>query len=131
MNKLSATSLKRLEDINIVLLHLIDEALKYSPIDFGIPEHGGKRNEAEQLELFTKGVSKCDGIKIESKHQSGNAFDIYAYINSAASWDDVHLSIIAGAILATARRMNIRIRWGGTFGSDDFNGWDKGHFELI
>jgi len=131
MYKLSSTSLERLEGVTPVLLQLIVEALKYSPIDFGIPEMGGIRTPDEQMFLFKENLSKCDGVKVLSKHQSGRAFDIYAYVKGKASWDDVHLAMAAGAILTTARRMNIKIKWGGTFGSDDFHGWDKGHFQLI
>ena len=36
-----------------------------------------KRSTEEQTRLFTAGLSKCDGIKIISKHQIGLAADIY------------------------------------------------------
>jgi len=36
-----------------------------------------KRSTEEQKRLFKKGLSKCDGRKKRSKHQSGKAADIY------------------------------------------------------
>ncbi len=36
-----------------------------------------KRSTEEQARLFAAGLSKCDGVKIVSKHQSGLAADIY------------------------------------------------------
>src|SRR3990170_7332349 len=36
-----------------------------------------KRSDEEQMRMFLKGLSKCDGVKIISAHQSGRAIDIY------------------------------------------------------
>lgn len=127
----STTSLCRLNTIDKDLQELMLCAIELSPIDFGIPEFGGLRSEEEQFELYRKGLSKCDGVTIKSYHQIGKAIDIYAYVDGKASWDKVHLAIIAGVVLGEAKRMNLNVRWGGTFGSKVFKGWDMPHFELI
>jgi peptidoglycan L-alanyl-D-glutamate endopeptidase CwlK len=112
------------------------EAIKVSPIDFGIPGHGGLRTDGEQNELFVKGLSKCDGFEIRSNHQDGKALDFYAFVNGKASWRPHHLSMVAVAIMATANRLyseseiNIKLKWGGEFGSDELDGWDKPHIEI-
>jgi len=36
-----------------------------------------KRSDAEQKRLFDAGLSKCDGVIKESRHQRGMAVDIY------------------------------------------------------
>ena len=119
-------------DLKLVFQAALDD----SPVDFGIPGHGGLRTEGEQNELFVKGKSKCDGFNEKSNHQSGNALDFYAYVNGAASWNGVHLAMVAAVILSTAERLriegliNIEIKWGGTFGSDNFDGWDFPHIEI-
>ena len=77
--KLSKRSLSRLDGIRSVLIAVLVEGIKDSPYDFGIPQYGGLRTAKDQKELFDRGVSKCDGIKNKSYHQSGNAFDIYIY----------------------------------------------------
>lgn len=126
----SERSLKQLEGVNPQLVELMKMAIRRSPIDFGIPADGGKRTAERQKELFDKGVSKCDGTIKKSYHQSGNAVDVYAYVNGKASWDKEHLAIIAGVVLSTAYAMGLNVRWGGTFGSNELKGWDKPHFEL-
>lgn len=130
--KLSQRSISRLDGVNAKLIELVKRSIKKSPIDFGIPEYGGKRTPEEQKKLFDKGWSKCDGYAKESYHQSGNAFDVYAYINGKASWKIHHLNMIAGVILSEAKEMGLDVVWGGTFGKKgkDYNGWDKPHFEL-
>lgn len=129
--QLSQTSIERLNQVHPDLIRLVTESIKVSPIDFGIPQYGGLRTATEQNSLFKKGVSKADGFNKKSKHQTGRAVDVFAFVNGKASWDNVHLAMIAGVILSKANELNIPIRWGGTFGSDDFNGWDMPHFELI
>ena len=131
MYKFSRRSLEILNKINPILSDIMCEAIDVSPIDFGIPSDGGLRTPERQYELFLAEKSKCDGYKIKSNHQSGNAVDVFAYVNGRASWSDVHLSIIAGVVLSVAKRKGIKLRWGGTFGSDNFNGWDMPHFEIV
>jgi peptidoglycan LD-endopeptidase CwlK len=129
--KFSRRSKKRLEGVDPKMVELMERALKKSPIDFGIPEFGGLRKNYEQNGLFLKGLSKADGYKKLSNHQSGKAIDVYAYINGKASWRPIHLAIIAGVVLAEAKEMGMIVRWGGTFGSKLFMGWDKPHFERL
>ena len=128
--KFSARSNELLDTINPALADVMRAAIKVSPIDFGIPPFGGLRTAEQQNELYFAGKSKCDGYRIKSKHQSGNAVDVFAYVNNKASWSDVHLGMIAGVVLSEAARLGVKLTWGGTFGSNDFNGWDKPHFEL-
>lgn len=112
------------------LINIIHRAILITPIDFGIPEHGGKRTAKQQLKLFIKKASKCDGVKLLSEHQSGKAFDFYAYVDGHASWDSVHLAILYGVFNTVAKELNIELVWGGTFGSTIFHGWDGGHIEI-
>jgi len=53
------------------LLQWMIDAGEHPIIDFV------KRSDEEQKRLFDKGLSKCDGIKNRSLHQSGRAMDIY------------------------------------------------------
>ena len=124
------------------LIVIFTEAIKNSPIDFGIPETGGVRTIDVQRELYEKGVSKADGIKNKSCHQAkadgyGHALDFYAYVNGKASWATNHLCMVAAALIITSKRLKKEgkishdIYWGGQFGSSDFNGWDMPHFEIV
>jgi len=124
--KLSATSKQRLSGVDIRAIDIVELALTISPIDFGIAEFGGLRTISDQQELFKKGLSKCDGIKNVSKHQSGLAFDIFAYKDNKASWDKYDLTLCATAILQTASQLGYKLEWGGLWHS-----WqDLPHFQL-
>ena len=115
--KLSAKSEERLRGVHPDLIKVCREALKISPIDFGIPQYGGLRSEADQVGLFAKGVSKCDGICNLSYHQSGKALDFYAYVDGAASWDKLHLALVAASFLQAASKLGIKLEWGGIWKS--------------
>ena len=134
--KFSNSSLKNMEGVNEDIQLVFKHAIKDSPIDFGIPSTGGLRTEGCQNELFIQGLSKCDGFDKKSNHQSGNALDFYAYVNGHTSWRPLHLSMVAGVILSTAAKLkrdgvvDINLTWGGTFGSDEFDGWDMPHIEV-
>lgn len=136
MFQFSKTSLERMQCVNHELIYVFLEAIKVSPIDFGIPQYGGVRTTEEQNGLFASKVSNCDGINDISNHQRGKALDFYAYVNGKASWNKVHLAMVASCILSTAKRLkkegkiSIDLKWGGTFGSDNFNGWDMPHIEI-
>ena len=130
MFKFSKRSIKNMEGIDPRLKELMERSLAKSPIDFGIPEHGGKRTATVQHQLFLDGKSKCDGYKILSRHQNGGAVDYFAYLNGKASWDPEHLALIAGVILSEAKEMGIKVTWGGTFGSNEFKGWDRPHIQI-
>jgi len=133
----SKRSFERMQGVHPDLIVIFTEAIKTCPIDFGVPATGGLRTVKVQGKLFIDNKSKCDGILSISNHQTGNALDFYAYINKKASWDKVHLSIIAGVIMATAKRLlkegkiSIKIKWGGEFGSQSFHGWDYPHIEVV
>lgn len=131
MYKFSQRSLNRLYGIDHRLIELAQRSIELSPIDFGIPPDGGLRTAERQNELFKDRKSKLDGYIKIGNHQRGKAFDVYAYVNGNASWDKQHLAIIAGVVLSVANSMGLKIRWGGTFGSNDFKGWDYPHFEII
>lgn len=145
MFKFSKRSIRNMKDVNDEMVLVFMTAIQYSPIDFGIPNDGGVRSALRQHQMFLDPdiETKCDGYDKVSKHQIpdgeafGKALDVYAYINGKASWNKVHLSIIAGVILSTAKRLkaegkiSIDVVWGGTFGSRNFKGWDKPHFQIV
>ena len=137
MSKFSQSSQTRLDTCNYEIRHIMNTAIISSPIDFGIPAYGGKRSQSEQYQLFLDGESKCDGVSKLSKHQSGDAVDIIAYVPSVGGYTyerDYYL-MLAGHILATAKRLGYEFRWGGDWDSDNdlkdqtFN--DLCHFELV
>lgn len=74
-----------------------------------------KRSDEEQARLYKEGKSKCDGVKVKSKHQLGKAADIYfvedgKLVEPKRGWEYWHK------------------RWEEKGGNPMID-WDKGHFE--
>ena len=127
MYKLSKRSYERLNGIDAILVAILTEAIKESPFDFGIPRNGGMRTAKEQNELYKKGRSRLDGYKNKSYHQTGKAFDIYAYVDGDASWEKEHLTAIARHIQKVAKeQFNTKLTWGGDWKSFV----DMPHFQI-
>lgn len=124
--RLSKSSLERLRGVNPDLISVIYRALEISKVDFGIPKYGGLRTPEEQNYLYLKGKSKADGYKKISAHQSGDAFDIYAYVDCKATWRKAHLTSVACAILQASSELGVRLQWGGHWKSFA----DMPHFEV-
>ena len=127
MNRLSNRSKSRLVGINEILVQIATEGVKDSPYDYGIPLTGGLRTAEDQNKLFRQKVSKCDGYRKLSYHQSGNAFDIYAYVDGKASWNIGYYQAIAKHLKEFAK-----INYGVTLlhGGDWKNFKDYPHFEI-
>jgi len=139
MYKLSNRSKSRLEGINNILLNIIDKGISNSPYDFGIPQFGGLRTSEDQYALYVRGASQRDGYNKESYHQSGNAFDIYIYINGRASWDADMLEAVAKHLQNVAfEEFGVTLRWGGDWDGDGIrvdkddneHFFDGAHFEI-
>lgn len=99
--------------IDSKLIEIARLALSISWIDFGIPANGGYRSVRTQREMYEKKVSQCDGVTKKSKHQEGKALDFYAYVDGKASWNIIHLTIVAASLLEAACRLGYEIEWGG------------------
>jgi len=129
-------SLERLSQVDPTLVSILDSVIEH--YDFTIIS--GKRDKAEQDELFARGLSKTPWPK--SKHNFGRggvmnapclAVDIAPY---PIDWNDTYaFCYLAGMIKQAAHEMGVRVRWGGDWDSDneiikDQTFQDLGHFEL-
>ena len=87
MFKFGKSSRNNMEGIRNEVKKLANRVLGKSIHDFGIPRHGGFRTAETQKKLYDsrdrkgKRITKCDGVKKLSYHQSGNALDIFTYHN--------------------------------------------------
>jgi len=126
MFQLGKNSVINMAGIDSRLMDIVEVAIKLSNIDFGIPSSGGLRTTEDQAALFTAGKSKCDGRTNKSYHQTGKAIDVYAYVDGKASWDHLHLTHIATAMLQASAQLGYELKWGGLW-----NSWqDMPHFEI-
>lgn len=96
----------------------------------------GLRGEAEQDDLFRRGLSKK--MFPNSKHNSeingalSEAVDIAPY---PINWEDLEkFYYVAGIVMGVAGMLGIKLRWGGDWDMDDDlhdqTFMDLGHFEL-
>lgn len=104
-----------MEGVDDRLVQIANAALKISKIDFGIPGDGGIRTAERQNELYQDSKSKCDGYNNKSYHQTGRALDFYAYVDGKASWNELHLAMVATAFLQSAAILGYKLEWGGLF----------------
>jgi peptidoglycan L-alanyl-D-glutamate endopeptidase CwlK len=115
------TSLNNLHGVNELLVQLMEEAIKDTPIDFTIVE--GLRTIERQKQLLLEKKTKT----IKSKHLTGNAVDICPYVNGKLDWNNKEaFKKVTDHIKETAKRLGINI----VCGIDWTNSWDSPHVEL-
>ena len=118
--RLSARSRARLSRVHPALIAVVEAAIVRSPVDFMITE--GLRTPARQAALVKAGASRTH----KSRHLTGHAVDVVAYIGSEVRWDWPLYPRIAKAFRQAAAELKVPIEWGGD--------WPKlrdgPHFEL-
>lgn len=118
--KFSQKSLNNLSGVHEDMGRLMEEAIKTSPLDFGITE--GIRSVTRQKQLVKEGKSQT----MRSKHLIGHAVDIAVYVDGKITWDFKYYEVVASHIMAVAAKLNIPIVWGGSWKTFK----DGPHFEL-
>ena len=132
--RFGSTAKAKLDTVNPKLAEVAEAALALSDIDFGITE--GLRTMEKQQQLVKEGASKT----LKSKHLTGNAIDIVAYVDGKVTWELQYYEKIAQSFKIAKDDVGVQIRWGGNWNgykTDDFkldpeNKFvDAVHFELI
>jgi peptidoglycan LD-endopeptidase CwlK len=130
--KLGKNTTKHLHTLKSQMMILAVEGfINHTPIDFCILDSGGFRTAEEQNAFFKKGLSKCDGYNIKSKHQSGKAVDLVPFVDGKPTWDEKSCFYLAGAFRAYCNFNRIPITSGADWNNDGVlkDGWDPCHFE--
>lgn len=120
MYSFSQRSNDRLKGVHPDMVKVMQEAIKESPLDFGITE--GVRTLERQKELFEAGKSQT----MNSRHLKGFAVDIAVFIDGKITWEFSKYQIVADHIKKIAKNLGIPIVWGGDWVSFK----DGPHFEL-
>jgi peptidoglycan L-alanyl-D-glutamate endopeptidase CwlK len=118
MFKLSKRSLSRLEGVNPDLVKVVLRAIELTKIDFGVTE--GLRTLETQKKYVAAGKSQT----LKSKHLTGDAVDLVAYVDSSVSWELNLYDDIADAMKAAALELDISICWGAAWTVPDITKWD-------
>lgn len=116
--KLSKRSIKELEGVKPELVQVVHTAIELTSIDFGVTQ--GLRTYEEQRQLVAKGASQT----MKSKHLTGDAVDVVAYIGSRVSWELNLYDNIADAFKAAAIEHGVKMRWGAAWHIPDIRDWD-------
>jgi len=115
---LSQRSLGRLDGVNNKLHSVVTTAIGLSNVDFGVT--CGLRTEKEQEDLVARGASQT----MKSKHLTGDAVDVVAYIGSRISWELNLYDDIADAFKEASVREGVGIRWGASWHIPDLRDWE-------
>lgn len=120
MFKLSQRSKDRLKGVHPDLVKVVEHAIEISTVDFAVLE--GLRTPERQKALKEAGASQT----LNSRHITGHAVDLGAWVDGEVRWDWPLYHQIAKAMKAAAAELNIPIEWGG-----DWRTFKDGpHFQL-
>jgi peptidoglycan L-alanyl-D-glutamate endopeptidase CwlK len=120
MYRLGKRSQKRLEGVHPDLVSVVELAITMTMIDFTVLE--GMRLHERQLKLFAAGATST----MNSRHLTGHAVDLGAYLDGEVRWDWPLYDKIANAMKLAATELEIKIEWGGDWRSFK----DGPHFQL-
>lgn len=120
MFKLSKRSLSRLDGVHPALVAVVRRAIEITKVDFVVTE--GIRTIERQRELVKAGAS----LTLNSRHITGHAVDLAAWVGGEVRWDWPLYYKLNDAMQAAARELAVEIEWGG----DWIKFKDGPHFEL-
>lgn len=116
------------------LVDAVKDFINYTPIDFCILESGGFRTAEYQNGLYNQkpSVSKCDGYKHKSKHQSGLAVDLVPWVLGKPTWEKKYTFDLSGAFLTYCKIHGLKVTSGSDWNDDGVltDGWDPCHMQI-
>lgn len=118
--ELSKRSKDRLSGVHPDLVRVVEKAISISDIDFTVLE--GVRSIARQEQLVKSGASQT----MRSRHITGHAVDLGAYVAGQVRWDWPLYHKLADTMKKAADECNVPIEWGGDWTSFK----DGPHFQL-
>lgn len=104
---LGSRSLSRLQGVHPDLVAVVKRAIKLTDIDFTVLE--GMRTPERQRELVRTGASQT----MDSRHITGHAVDLGAFVSGQVQWEWNLYPKIADAVRRAAIELGTPIRWGG------------------
>lgn len=116
--RLSQRSLSRLDGVKPQLVAVVKRAIEITTVDFGVTE--GLRTIETQRRYVETGKSQT----MDSKHLTGDAVDLVAYIDGQVSWELNVYDNIADAVKQAAIEQDVGLRWGAAWNIPDIRKWD-------
>ncbi|KAA5931532.1 MULTISPECIES: M15 family metallopeptidase [Pantoea] len=118
--KFSQRSENNMQGVHPDLVKLVRHALEVSSVDFGITE--GLRTAERQKEMVAGGHSQT----LNSRHLTGHAVDVVAYVGGQVSWEWSLYEQINIAFKQASADLSIPVEWGGSWTTLK----DGAHFQL-
>lgn len=118
--QLGNRSKERLEGVHPDLVRVVERAIELTEVDFTVLE--GMRTVARQKKLVAKGASTT----MNSRHLTGHAVDIGAWVDGTVRWDWPLYYKLADAMKQAAKELNVDLEWGGDWKSFK----DGPHYQL-
>ena len=106
---LGARSLKELTGVHPDLVRVVKRAIQITPIDFAVTD--GLRTIEEQRAFVASGASHT----MNSRHLTGHAVDLVAFVGNKGRWEMNLLCKVAEAMRTAAIECSVPIRWGGNW----------------
>jgi hypothetical protein len=130
MYSLSKRSLKQMVGMNPALSFAVTMAIGRTMQDFGVLNMGGIRTQEQQDELYAKGRT-APGKKVtwtrNSRHVSGNAVDLVAFVDGKPTWDEQYYPEIIRAMKSVIKDYNLKIDHGFDLWGKDIPHWQISH----
>lgn len=104
---LSKKSRDRLAGVHPDLVKVVERAIEITEIDFAVLE--GVRSKTRQEQLVKAGASQT----MRSRHLTGHAVDLGAYVAGSVRWDWPLYHKLAVAVKQAATELQVPIEWGG------------------
>ena len=117
---LGPRSRAKLRGVHPDLVKVIERAIEITLVDFTVLE--GLRTAARQQALVDAGASQT----LKSRHLTGHAVDLGAWVDDQVDWSWPLYPKIANAMKTAARQVGVPIEWGGDWVSFK----DGPHFQL-
>lgn len=118
--RLGTRSKQRLEGLHPDLVAVVERAIQITRIDFTVLE--GMRTLDRQKKLVERGASTT----LNSRHLTGHAVDLGAYVDGGVRWDWPLYHKIADAMKQAALELKVDMEWGGDWKSFP----DGPHYQL-
>jgi peptidoglycan L-alanyl-D-glutamate endopeptidase CwlK len=118
MFTLSKRSHDRLFGVDPRLVAVVNSAIGITKVDFGVVE-GLRTRETQEMYVRT-GKSQT----MNSKHLTGEAVDLVAFVNGAVSWELNLYDDIAEAMKIAAKEHDLPLRWGAAWNIADIRKWE-------
>lgn len=117
MYKLGPRSQSRLKGVHPDLVKVVERAIEITTVDFTVLE--GVRTPERQKVLFEAEASTT----LNSRHITGHAVDLGAWVDNQVDWSWPLYHKIAAAMKEAAKQVGVPIEWGGDWKMKDGPHW--------